>query len=201
MIAERLIAAMVRAVTGNSAQWAGTGPADHQRIYIANHSSHLDFIVIWAQLSDSERARTRPVAARDYWSRPIRRYFAERVFRAILVDRNGCRPPENGSDAVGDIARNMGGQNSVIFFPEGTRGTGEVTQSFRSGLYHLCGHLPGIEVVPVCLDNLHRILPKGMNAPVPLLSRTVFGTPITLHEGETKHDFLERCRVAVEELR
>jgi len=51
--------------------------------------------------------------------------------------------------------------------------------------------------VPVYLQNLNRILPKGTLLPVPLLSTIVFGPPMHLQEGERKQDFLRRTREAL----
>ena len=94
----------------------------------------------------------------------------------------------------------MGERDSIIVFPEGTRGSGEQIAPFKSGLYHLCREKPGLELLPVYLDNMNRILPKGELLPVPMLSRVVFGRPMQLEEGETKPVFLERARAAVREL-
>jgi hypothetical protein len=71
---------------------------------------------------------------------------------------------------------------------------------FKSGIYHLCREKPGIELVPVHLDNMNRILPKGELLPVPMLSRVIFGRPMALSSGETKPAFLSRARAAVQEL-
>ena len=48
--------------------------------------------------------------------------------------------------------------------------------------------------MPVYLQNLNRILPKGHLLPIPLLSSVVFGPPMQLEEGEKKLDFLHRKR-------
>lgn len=194
----RTLARIARVVAGSSAQWHCEPSAARQRIYIANHSSHLDFVVIWAHLPDEVRARTRPVAARDYWSGPLRRQLAQRVFRAVLVDRGGSG---GGESAVNSMATAVAEPGSIILFPEGTRSTTDTVQQFRSGLYYLCKQLPGTEVVPVYLGNLNRILPKGTGVPIPLLSRVVFGEPLTLDDVESKEAFLARCRDAVEQLR
>jgi hypothetical protein len=72
---------------------------------------------------------------------------------------------------------------------------------FKRGLYHLCRLKPALELVPVYLDNMNRILPKGELLPVPMLSRVVFGRPTSLEPGEPKRAFLDRARAAVEGLR
>ena len=196
-----ILAAIARLVCGPAAVWHCDPHADTQRIYFANHASHLDFVVLWAVLPGAQRRHVRPVAGRDYWERGVlRRYVARRIFRAILVDRT---PPNAGDRAaaarrsVESMARQMGTRTSLIVFPEGTRSlTGDVGP-FKSGLYHLAGAVPGVELVPVYLHNLNRILPRGETLPVPMLSRVTFGAPTRLAEGESKDGFLERVRAAV----
>jgi 1-acyl-sn-glycerol-3-phosphate acyltransferase len=199
-----LLAGAAQIVAGSTVRWVGSAPTEQQRIYIANHSSHLDFIVLWSYLPARLRRLTRPVAARDYWERTaLRRYLAVHVFNALLIDRTapaGMLPGETGRRAVAQMAEALDDRHSLILFPEGTRGAGEDIAAFRSGLFHLCSTRPEVEIVPVYLDNLNRILPKGHLLPVPMLSRITFGAPIRLEQGEPKAAFLERARSALRAL-
>ena len=69
-----LIAA-TRFLVGGHARWTGAVPSRAQRIYFANHGSHLDTILLWAALPKILRETTHPVAAADYWGRtPMRRF-------------------------------------------------------------------------------------------------------------------------------
>jgi hypothetical protein len=68
---------------------------------------------------------------------------------------------------------------------------------FKSGLYHLCRLKPELELVPVYLANMNRILPKGEVLPVPLLGRVIFGKPMTIEPNEDKTAFLTRAREAL----
>lgn len=195
-----MIATLIRMIAGAQARWIGCSPDTKQRIYFANHSSHLDFPVIWASLPDAQRARTRPVAARDYWSTSrLRRYLANDVFRAIMIDRKRTEGNENPLLPM-EVALEAG--DSLIIFPEGTRAVDEDTgmAPFRAGLYNLARHFPQVQLVPVHLENLNRILPKGEFILLPLLSAVRFGTPIQPFEDETKDAFLERARAAVASL-
>jgi hypothetical protein len=58
-----------------------------------------------------------------------------------------------------------------------------------------------VELVPVHIDNLNRILPKGEIFPVPLISTVTFGAPLRLADGESKQPFLTRAHEAVLALR
>ncbi len=200
-----VLAAVAQVLAGSGVRWLGSVPTEGQRVYIANHSSHFDFIVLWSYLPSHLRRLTRPVAARDYWERDrVRRYLAARVFNAVLIDRvaaPGTAAGQLGRQAVDQMAQALDGRHSLILFPEGTRGPGEDLARFRSGLYHLCHSRPDVEVVPVYLENLNRILPKGHLLPVPMLSRITFGAPLRLQPTEEKDAFLERARQAVRELK
>jgi len=206
MIAE-VIAGLARFAAGASIFWTDGPPDERQRVYFANHASHLDFVVLWSALPPAVRRRARPVAARDYWERgTVRRFLAGRVFRAVLVDRLGG---QGGSEAAGaqrvaaarrtveTLVAAMGDHDSLIVFPEGTRGAGGGVGPFKSGLYHLCRAKPDLEAIPVYLDNMNRILPKGESLPVPMLSRALFGRAIKIQPEESKTQFLERTRAAV----
>jgi 1-acyl-sn-glycerol-3-phosphate acyltransferase len=205
-----LLAGLARLIAGASVFWQDGPPDERQRVYFANHTSHLDFVVLWSALPGPVRERARPVAARDYWQKgALRRFLACQVFRSVLVDRLGSAGASSEGEGRIAAARGtieallaeMGDRDSLIVFPEGTRGTGAQVAPFKSGLYHLCRAKPELEALPVYLDNMNRILPKGEALPVPMLSRIVFGRPMFLAPAESKTDFLERARAAVCALR
>lgn len=200
-----VLAGAVRLLTGGTVNWVEEVPGDRQYVYFANHSSHLDFLLLWSLLPPRVRSRARPVAARDYWEAGrARRYLATNVFRAVLVDRGSTPLGDDRSgarDAIDRMLAALESSDSLILFPEGTRGPGDQLASFKSGLYHLCRRHQGLEAVPVYIENLNRILPKGRHIPVPMISRVTFGAPIRLEEGESRDAFLARARAAVERLR
>lgn len=191
------LAATARLVSGAKPIWKGCEPSGARRVYFANHTSHLDAVVLWACLPPELRASTRPVAARDYWRHGrVRPYLAANVFRALLIDRVPPADGPRGPSAV-DVMLEALNAASLILFPEGTRGRGDVVAPFRAGLHRLASARPDVELVPVHLENLNRILPKGEVLPVPLLSRVTFGAPVHLEVDETRDAFLERARAAV----
>jgi 1-acyl-sn-glycerol-3-phosphate acyltransferase len=204
-----LLAAVARGVSGVQVQWAGCEPSERQRIYFANHTSHLDFVVLWSALPPYIRAHTRPIAAKDYWDETwLRRYLTENVFKAVLVERGAVSKTRLSEETkfvsrslIEDMAAALGETNSLILFPEGTRGTGEKVGEFRGGIYHLAMRRPDVELVPAYLENMNRILPKGEFLPVPMLSLLTFGKPIQVELDEEKDAFLERAREAVSTLR
>ncbi len=193
-----MVAQGVRLLTGASLQQHLPMP-NGVRIYLANHTSHLDFIVIWAVLPAALRCRARPVAAADYWSKgAIRRSLASRLFRAVLVERESVSRENNPLNKMRDV---LAGGEDLILFPEGTRSSDGAMRAFKPGIFHLVRRFPQVELIPVHLENLNRILPKGEILPVPVLGNVNFGPPLApLADGETKTEFLERAREAVSTL-
>jgi len=202
-VIERALARLARMIAGASVRWTvPPGAPEVQRVYFGNHTSHLDFILIWSALPPAARVHTRPIAGADYWGRGrMRRYLATKVFHAVLIERAAKSAPSTARESIDAIADAMGSGTSIIVFPEGTRSRDGTLLPFKSGLYHLCQRKPALELVPVYLDNMTRILPKGEVLPVPMLSRVVFGAPLYLEPGEEKPAFLGRMRDALLALR
>jgi 1-acyl-sn-glycerol-3-phosphate acyltransferase len=182
-------------LTGMQARWNGCLPSAVQRVYFANHSSHGDFVLIWGCLPPDLRAVTRPVAGLDYWDKSaLRRFIGRDVFNALLIDRTAGRE-SGGIDPVARMEQALREGASLIIFPEGTRNTTEERLlPLKSGVYHLACACPNVEFVPVWIDNLNRVMPKGEFIPVPLLCTVTFGKPVQLEPDEPKESFLSRCR-------
>ncbi len=193
-----LLVAVARFISGVNPRWVGCAPDARQRVYFANHTSNLDALVIWASLPPFVRDLTRPVAARDYWIKGrLRRYLAGKVFNAVLIER---KRPTVRDNPLTDMLGALGGRHSLIIFPEGGRQIDAELAPFKGGLFHLAKDRPDVEFVPVLIENLNRILPKGEFLPVPLLGSVSFGAPMKLEAGEAKTAFLERAQMAVKSL-
>lgn len=191
----RIIILFARLLTGMQTRWSGCVPESVKRVYFANHSSHADFVLIWGSLPLELRLRTRPVAGADYWNASaLRRFIGCDVFNSLLIDRTANRM-DGDKDPVAQMCDALHDGASLILFPEGTRNTGdERLLPLKSGIYHLANGCPGIEFIPVWIDNLNRVLPKGEIIPVPVLCTVTFGEPVRLEAGEHKDTFLTRCR-------
>lgn len=198
MITSAVLVGIVRTLVGARARWVGCAPATRQRIYFANHSSHLDALAIWASLPVSLRQRTRPVAARDYWGHGgLRGFVAKHGFNAVYIERD---PARRDGDPLQPLMDALAAGDSLIIFPEGTRGQSGEPQPFKAGLYYLGSRCTEVELVPVYLDTLHRAMPKGALLPVPLTCTVRFGCALHVQPGEDRRAFLERARAAVMEL-
>lgn len=201
MSPDRLIASALcsfaKLFTGVRARWIGGLPAGQVRIYYSNHRSHGDFVLIWASLPERWRDVTRPVAGADYWLKGnLRRFVINRVFRGVLIDRLGGR----AADPIAKMGEALDAGESLILFPEGTRNQGDGLLPFKSGLYHLASAHPGVELVPVWIENLGRAMPKGSLIPLPLLCSLTFGRPLTIAPEESKAQFLARARQSLLDL-
>jgi len=222
-----LLLGFVRLLTGAQARWHGCPPKAEQRIYFANHQSHADLVLIWAALPRELRSITRPIAARDYWSTSrLKRWITSAVFHAVYVERNRAQIPNvcdadpsrpidakavkpdtdahadsSAADPLAPLVTALHNGDSLILFPEGTRGHAEDPQPFKAGLYNLARQFPDVVLVPTWIHNVQRVMPKGEVVPVPVLCSVTFGAPLCLGPDESRTDFLQRARAAVMALR
>ena len=191
-----LITSFITGVTSKQASDLAFPPTD--KFYYANHASHGDFVLVWISLPKTWRMLTQPVAGADYWlGSKLKAFIAEQVFRVLLIDRQ--HDPKQAIAAM-DGALKQG--KSLILFPEGTRNTtdDQILLPFKSGLYHLARENENIEFVPVWINNINRVLPKGKILPIPLLCDVRIGEVIKKLPDEDKTEFLTRTRQALLDL-
>ena len=193
-----VLAFVARLITGAQGHWRGCAPMAEQRIYFANHQSHFDWVLIWASLPRELRAATRPIAARDYWTAtPLKHWITREIFNAVYVSRERSAD----EDPLEPLAEALRQGDSLVIFPEGTRGHAVDPAPFKSGLFHLAQAFPEVPLVPAWIANVQRVMPKGEVVPVPILCSVSFGAPLRLAPGEDKRAFLDRARAAVMALR
>lgn len=192
-----LLTLLTRLLAGAYPQWQGCAPSRTQRIYFANHSSHMDAIVIWSSLPAELRAKTRPVAAKDYWEKgALRRRIAIKELKVVLIDRHHTAH----ANPLDPLIQALHEGSSLIIFPEGTRRPQPLPSPFKSGLWRLMREFPDVELIPVYIENLHRSMPKGTLIPIPTICSVRFGAPLPHSPDDSKEDFLNRARNAVIQL-
>ncbi|WOF81819.1 lysophospholipid acyltransferase family protein (plasmid) [Pseudomonas sp. FeN3W] len=189
-----LLIQLLKLLLGASARFESNPEFSGQRIYFANHTSHIDTLAIMAALPKEARIKTKPVAAADYWGKNrFLHYIATRGLNGVLIERK----PGEGVDPLEPVRRVLEEGSSVIIFPEGTRSFQALPGDFKSGLYRLHKAFPDAQLVPVYLDNLYRSMPKGKHVPLPIICTIRVGDPIAIIENEDKDQFLIRAREAV----
>lgn len=195
-LASLMIVALAKLVTAPRILRATPEAPERQTVYFANHTSNADTVLIWTALSHAMRRRTRPVAAAEYWLHsPLRRFIGREVFNILPIERDAAA---RSADPVGLMAEAVDAGSSLILFPEGTRNlTDARLLPFKSGLWHLATRRQDLELVPVWIDNLAGVMPKGEIIPVPLLCTIVFGRPLSVKPEEEKGAFLSRAHDAL----
>ena len=219
-----LLAFVARLITGAQGHWYGCPPKAEQRIYFANHQSHFDWVLLWAALPRDLRGVTRPIAAREYWTAsPLKHWITREIFNAVYVSREkkpaaplvsptalegtselpSDGPAEAGADEdpLEPLLEALRHGDSLVIFPEGTRGHASEPAPFKSGLYALARAFPEVQLIPAWIDNVQRVMPKGEVVPVPILCTVTFGAPVALAANEERRAFLDRARDAVIALR
>ncbi|MEO6745245.1 MAG: lysophospholipid acyltransferase family protein [Caldimonas sp.] len=193
-----LLAFVARLITGAQGHWYGCPPKAEQRIYFANHQSHFDWVLLWAALPRDLRSATRPIAARDYWTAsPLKHWITREIFNAVYVSRQRS----DDEDPLEPLMEALRHGDSLVIFPEGTRGHAAEPAPFKSGLFALAQAFPEVQLIPAWIDNVQRVMPKGEVVPVPILCTVTFGAPIALQPDEARRTFLDRARRAVVALR
>jgi len=197
-VIDLVLIGLTRFLVGAHCRWTGSAPEERQRIYFANHASHLDTLLLWSALPKHLRAITHPAAAADYWGQgAVKRYIAQKGLNAVLVDRSGSSAPGTALEPLRQV---LAEGHSLILFPEGTRSANRLPGPFKSGLYRLAKEFPDAELIPVYLDNPARAMPKGALLPLPIICSAHFGLALARVENEEKEAFLLRAQAAVSAL-
>lgn len=148
-------------------------------ILAANHNSHLDILVIYAALPVRLIACAHVVAAHDYFARH-RRLFAtvDFLFKPVWVDRES-----GGGDCLDRMNAFLEARESIIIFPEGTRGEAGQLGRFHCGVGKIAVDHPEIPLLPVFLRGTEHALPRKASLPLPIWQHVSIGPPLQLDPG------------------
>lgn len=165
-------------------------------ILVANHSSHLDTAALLNLFPVSRLRRIRPCAAADYFERtPTIAFLSHTLFNVLPIRRHDVQPEDH---PIRRMREALERGESLLLFPEGTRGRGPGMAPFKPGIAHLAEQLPHVPIVPAYLVNMGRALPKGEFLPVPFFCEVRIGAPLRL--SGTREEILEAVRAAVDAL-
>lgn len=148
-------------------------------IIVGNHNSHLDTISIMANLPMSQLIHTHPVAAGDYFgTSPFKARLTRFFVNALLIPRHRPKAGETGPDPIKMMLDMLDSGESLIVFPEGSRGEPEILQRFKRGVGLVLEERPHIPYIPVYMKGMGKVLPKGDPIPVPFDSYMYVGKPV-----------------------
>ena len=167
-----------------------------QFILIANHNSHLDSMAIMSAMPMAMVHKVHPIAAEDFFGdKSTKEFLMKHFVNAILIPRK--RPEKPGDpDALQIMSDLLIKGDSIILYPEGTRGEPGVMQDFKKGIALMVQRHPDVPVVPIFLDGLHKSMPKGVSVFLPSNSKLFVGEPIKFKSLETE-DILEDSLEAI----
>jgi 1-acyl-sn-glycerol-3-phosphate acyltransferase len=145
-------------------------------LVVSNHNSHLDAAVLMSLFPLRRLPHVHPVAAADYFgSTWFMRTMAMVLMNGIPIERRHAK----GTDPLVPVVDMLTSGETLIFFPEGSRGEAGVVAPFRPGVGKLVRQVPGLLVVPVFLSGPERIWPRGQMVPVPVCIDAIVGKPRT----------------------
>jgi len=151
----------------------------HQQYVVAsNHNSHADAVTLMTAIPTNKLAKTRPVAAADYFGRNKFVSFISWFFlNLVLIPRKRADKPGD-DDPIEIMDRVLKKGHSMILFPEGSRGEAGKMQPFKKGIGFLMEKNRNIPVIPVYMEGIGRVLPKGNKIILPSLTKIYVGKAV-----------------------
>ena len=169
-----------------------TGPA----IVAANHSSHIDTLLLLTLFSPRAVGKVRPVAAADYFlADPVISWVSRRLIGIVPVERGRAGADV---DPLAAARAALANGDILIVFPEGTRGAASDMAPLKSGVARLAEAFPAAPVIPVWIEGAGRVLPKGAHVPVPMTCCVLVGEPMCW--AGDRAEFMARLKDALEGL-
>jgi 1-acyl-sn-glycerol-3-phosphate acyltransferase len=176
-------------------------PSQPPFVMIANHTSHLDALILASAMPWRLRRSVFPIAAGDvFFETPAVALFSAMMLNALPMWRKRC-----GSHAMQELRdRLLGGPSIYILFPEGTRSRDGGMGRFKPGLGMIVAGAP-VPIVPCHLEGAFAAIPPGAHLPRPLPLRLRIGAPLTFADAPNERsgwqDIATRLETAVAALR
>lgn len=170
---------------------------EKQFIMVANHNSHADSMAMLSSIPPKALINTFIIAAGDYFGKNrVSCFLMKTLLNAKFINRNG-----GGKAAINSLDKLLKRGKSIIIFPEGSRGKPEVMQNFKLGVAVLLKKNPHIPYIPVYLDNLGKILPKGDPFIIPYNAKVIVGKAIHISRDMDVEDILINIKEHILELK
>lgn len=168
-------------------------------IIVANHNSHIDTLLLMSLFSCSDILKIHPVAAADYFCNTALKSFIFKTLLGLIPISRKVRkaPKEELFKEINDALR---AGETIIIYPEGTRGEDNTIKEFKSGVSHIAQMNPDVPVIPMFINGPDKILPKGEFLFVPFIADVYVAEPM-LYDGSSTKDFTDKIRYVVGDLK
>jgi 1-acyl-sn-glycerol-3-phosphate acyltransferase len=167
------------------------GPA----IFVSNHVSALDAVVMAEALPPRYRHRSVVVAAADsIFKRKWEARLAQVTVDAFPIPRGGGARP-----ALDYLKRLLHTNWSVIIFPEGRLTATGAIGPFRKGAAILSLDA-GVPIVPAYVDGMYQVMPRFRRIPRPGPVAVTFGAPVVAQPDEDYDALIARVERSVRTL-
>lgn len=164
-------------ITGISIKNPQNLPKSGQFIIIANHNSHLDIMAIMSLFDSTMIQKVRPVAASDYFFKNrILKWISLHLIDIVPLDRSTKH--NHGTHPLQPLYDALDQGDSLIIFPEGSRGDPEKLGRFKNGIGHLAKKYQNIDIIPIVLEETGKCLPKNEALLVPFIIKAEIKKPM-----------------------
>ena len=168
-------------------------------IIVANHNSHIDTLLLMSLFSGTQILKIHPVAAADYFcNTKLKSFIFKTLMRLIPLQRKFGKTTKE--ELFKEINEALRAGETIIIYPEGTRGEDNSIKEFKSGVAHIAAMNPDVPVVPFYINGPDRILPKGTFLWVPFIA-DVYVAEGVKYDGTPTKVFTERIKNIVTTLK
>lgn len=144
-------------------------------IFVANHASHLDSIIISSSLPAALRRSTRIAAAHDHFFEGYSRIKG--LFLQLFLPVFGFHRNRDIFENMRILQELFSSNHPLLLFPEGTRSRDGSLADFKAGIGLIVAHY-GARVQPIYLEGTHALWPPGTALPKPGKVHIHFKDPI-----------------------
>lgn len=171
-----------------------------QFIIAANHNSHADAVTLMTAVPTNKLANTHPIAAADYFGKNKFTSFISWLFINVKLIPRKKSSDEDNDNPINIMDELLKKKKSIIIFPEGSRGKPGKLSPFKKGIGILSEKNQNVPIIPVYLEGISRVLPKGNKIILPSLTKIYFGEAIHITD-ESAEEIVERVEKAIHRLK
>lgn len=175
IIYKGIVPFILKPLTGVKYKHAEVLSEAKQFIIIANHNSHIDTLALMSAMPKHKIVEVKPVAAGDYFGTTKWKSFITVLFTNALLIPRCCSLKNKSKDPFRIMMKALKRGQSLIVYPEGSRGRANEMQEFKNGIGHILLKYPHIAYIPTYIENTGKVLPKDAIIPLPFNCSVIFG--------------------------